>query len=429
MARKKEDIAANAPKWEDVPEIPKEEQPYPLPEGWKWVRLIGGFADCLDGYRKPVNSSEREKRKGYIPYYGATGQVGWIDDYLTDENLVLVGEDGAPFLDAQKNKAYIIDGKAWVNNHAHILRSFFGKIGNIYLMHYLNQFNYTNYVNGTTRLKLTQGSLRKFYIPTPPIEIMFNIVNIIEAMFSKLDEAAAKVQTVIDGHEARKQAVLHKAFSGKLTKKWREENGVSFESWEVKTLQEVCAIPITDGTHQTPTYSDKDNGIPFLSSKDVTKKYIDWDNVKYITKELHNILYRRIAPKKGDILLAKNGTTGVAAIVSEDKVFDIYVTLALLRPNINIINKFFLLHLINSNICKKQFNDKLIGIGLPNLHLRDIKNVYISVPGLYEQNEIAHIIDKLYDQENKIKNYAMKLIAKINLIKTSILNMAFNGKI
>lgn len=128
--------------------VPKEEQPYLLPEGWKWVRLLGGAAICMDNRRKPINSKERATREGNIPYYGATGQVGWIDDYLTDEELILLGEDGAPFLDLHKAKAYIISGKAWVNNHAHILKSFMGHIGNVYLTYYLNTFDYRKYVSG-----------------------------------------------------------------------------------------------------------------------------------------------------------------------------------------------------------------------------------------------------------------------------------------
>ena len=136
--------------------VPQEEQPYKIPDNWCWVYIINGFAECLDKYRKPINANERAKRIGNIPYYGATGQVGWIDDYLTDDNLVLIGEDGAPFLDLLKDKAYIINGKAWVNNHAHILKSFYSIYGNKYLCYYLNIFDYKNYINGTTRLKLTQ---------------------------------------------------------------------------------------------------------------------------------------------------------------------------------------------------------------------------------------------------------------------------------
>lgn len=109
--------------------VPEAEQPYKVPANWCWTYLKN-VSDCLDNFRKPINANERNARLGDVPYYGATGQVGWIDDYLTNEELVLLGEDGAPFLDLLKNKAYLINGKAWVNNHAHILRSKFGTMGN-----------------------------------------------------------------------------------------------------------------------------------------------------------------------------------------------------------------------------------------------------------------------------------------------------------
>ncbi|MCD0887199.1 restriction endonuclease subunit S, partial [Staphylococcus aureus] len=95
------------------------------------------------------------------PYYGATGETGKIDDYLLDETTILVGEDGAPFLDKYAIKAYKVSGKYWVNNHAHILRAL---IEEDFLLNYLNYFDYTGYVNGTTRLKLTQTSLQSIPI-------------------------------------------------------------------------------------------------------------------------------------------------------------------------------------------------------------------------------------------------------------------------
>ena len=96
--------------------VPNWDEPYKLPDNWCWVYLTKGFAHCLDNFRKPVNATERSTMQGDIPYYGATGQVGWINNFLTNEHLVLLGEDGAPFLDYTKDKAYIIDGKSWVNN-------------------------------------------------------------------------------------------------------------------------------------------------------------------------------------------------------------------------------------------------------------------------------------------------------------------------
>ena len=96
-----------------------------LPNGWE-VANLADVVDILDSKRVPVNAKDRANRSGPIPYYGATGQVGWIDDFLFDEELVLLGEYGAPFLDVTKPKAYIVRGKSWVNNHAHVLRALGG---------------------------------------------------------------------------------------------------------------------------------------------------------------------------------------------------------------------------------------------------------------------------------------------------------------
>ena len=108
-----------------------------LPEGW----VVAKLSECvhiLDHLRVPVNLEERKRRQGSIPYYGATGQIGWIDDYLFDEELLLLGEDGAPFLDKTKPITYIITGKSWVNNHAHVLRAIHGLTTNQFLKFYLD---------------------------------------------------------------------------------------------------------------------------------------------------------------------------------------------------------------------------------------------------------------------------------------------------
>lgn len=159
---------------------------------------------------------------------------------------------------------------------------------------------------------------------------------------------------------------------------------------EYKRLEEVCTL-ITDGTHQTPTYTD--TGYIFLSSKNVTSGKIDWKNVKYVSKELHEELSKRVIPKKNDILLAKNGTTGVAAIVDKDISFDIYVSLALLRPK-EEINPKYLLRVINSQYTKRQFDKRLKGIGVKNLHLKEIKDITIPIPSIEIQKRIVEVLDK-----------------------------------
>lgn len=200
-------------------------------------------------------------------------------------------------------------------------------------------------------------------------------------------------------------------------------------NWCWVFLQNLCLIPITDGTHKTPTYCDKENGVPFISAKDVTSQFINWENVKYITKELHEELYHRIAPQPNDILLAKNGTTGVAALVENEKVFDIYVTLAVLRVNCALVTPQYLFRLVNSPVCQNQFDEHLTGIGVPNLHLRDIKVTKIPLAPLLEQQRIVDCIESLFAKLDEAKEKAQAVVDSFELRKSAILHKAFTGKL
>ena len=191
------------------------------PDGWVWTTLAN-CVEILDSQRIPINAKERRKRisgkpeSELYPYYGATGQVGWIDDYLFDEELVLLGEDGAPFFDFSKDTAYLIKGKSWVNNHAHVLRAKTEITSNQLLCHYLNTFDYHGYLTGTTRLKLNQSTMRKIPVPLPPLLEQQRINAEIERCFSIADEAAATIDAELKRAERLRQSILKHAFSGKL---------------------------------------------------------------------------------------------------------------------------------------------------------------------------------------------------------------------
>lgn len=161
-----------------------------MPLGWSVFKLED-VTEIMDSQRKPINSKEREERiygkdvSSLFPYYGATGQVGWIDDFLTDGEFLLLGEDGAPFLDKTATKAYPISGKGWVNNHAHILSP---RCDFEYLKHYLNHIDYSPYVKGSTRLKLTQSDMCSIPVLLPPLKEQKRIVAKIEQLFAMLDK-------------------------------------------------------------------------------------------------------------------------------------------------------------------------------------------------------------------------------------------------
>lgn len=207
-----------------------------LPEGWKKTTL-GEICEIFDNKRIPLNSEQRNQRISnkssdeLFPYYGATGEVGKIDDFIFDGEFVLLGEDAAPFFEPTKNVAYIAKGKFWVNNHAHILSSLI--LENSYICHYLNQFNFSGYVSGTTRLKLSQGAMKKipFVYPTNK-ETQQSIVNKIENLFTEIDAGIGCLKNAQQQLVQYRQALLKNAFNGELTKAWREQNAEILPSAE-----------------------------------------------------------------------------------------------------------------------------------------------------------------------------------------------------
>lgn len=157
------------------------------------MRPLGELVDILDSHRVPVSAKERSHRRGDVPYYGASGPVGTIDEQIFNEPLLLLGEDGVQFFDPGKSKSYLIDGPAWVNNHAHVLRAR-PMVERKFLNYYLNHCDYRGFANGTTRLKLTQGAMRQIPVPVPHLHEQRRIVDLLE---DHLSRAAAADQSLV----------------------------------------------------------------------------------------------------------------------------------------------------------------------------------------------------------------------------------------
>lgn len=197
------------------------------------------------------------------------------------------------------------------------------------------------------------------------------------------------------------------------------------EGWELKKLGEVCE-KITDGTHQTPKYFE--SGFTFLSSKNVKNRTIDWEDVKYIDEAQHQNLQKRVSPRLGDVLLAKNGTVGVAAIVDREVVFDLYVSLALLRPLYDKVISKFLWYFINSENARSQFFKRVKGIGVPNLHLKEIREVVMSLPPLSEQSQIITFLDRAFAEIDRAKANLEQNIINAEELFQSKLNELFSQR-
>ncbi len=257
--------------------------------------------------------------------------------------------------------------------------------------------------------------LKDLNVPTPPISEQKRIVTILDQAFADIEQARAKTEQNLKNARELFESYLQQVFSQ------------SGEGWIKAKLSDVCEGKITDGTHQTPKYFDE--GYIFLSSRNVTSGEIDWNNIKYIDEVQHVAMQKRLSPRVNDILLAKNGTTGVAAIVDKDVLFDIYVSLALLRPSNKIVPRY-LLHFVNSSVAKNQFNKRLKGVGVPNLHLEEIRDVVISYPtSIKKQQQLVKQIDLLLEQRNVLVGIYTQKLAAIDELKNSILQKAFTGQL
>ena len=224
--------------------------------------------------------------------------------------------------------------------------------------------------------------LKKIQIEYPDSNKQAKIVKILDEASYIISKKKAEIQALDNLIKAR--------FVEMFGTLHDNENG-----FEVVTIEDVCSL-IKDGTHQTPQYTEnKEDGFKFLSSKDVMSQKIDWTDIKYIPAELHEKLYATIKPQRNDILMSKNGVNyGVAAVNDTDEIFDIYVSLALLRPK-EEIDPVFLRCVINNPETKRQFDSSIKGIGVPNLHLGEIKKTKIFLPPIELQKEFVSFAEQV----------------------------------
>ena len=332
---------------------------------WEWVALEDAVEIC-DYLRKPVNSKERAQRVAnkredeLYPYYGATGQVGYIDSYLSDGEYVLLGEDGAPFLDPFAKKAYLIKGKGWVNNHAHVLKS---KLNNKFLCYYLNQVDYNGLVTGTTRYKLTQAAMKRILVPTPDLVEQERIVSKIEELFSRLDASVAELKTAKEKLKVYRQAVLKEVFTGLSNK---------------RPIREMTSI-VTSGSRGWAKYYSN-SGAKFIRIGNLTRDSIkiDLSEPQYVSPPV-NAEGARTKLQPNDVLVSITADLGSIGLVTE-VVGGAYINqhIALVRFK-NSEQSEFMAWYLRSDWGQKDLLKNKRGAGKLGLGLNDIRDAKVPV--------------------------------------------------
>lgn len=327
--------------------------------------------------------------KGVYPFFTSSPiQNKYYDEYIYDDECIIIGTGGHATIHYYKGKFSTSTDNFVVKFNGYNMR---------FIYHYL-QANINileSKFKGAGLKHISKDGLESILLPDIEMEEQARICNIMDKVYSEI---------TIKKNEIRKLDLLTKSQFVEMFGNINDNKN----DYEIKELSEVFEF-IKDGTHSTPTYTDdKINGIKFLSAKDVTKGTINWKNIKYIPLELHEQLVKRVKPQKDDILLAKNGTTGVCAKVDTDDVFDIYVSLALLRPKEGVSTDY-LVHAINNDVTKEQFDRSLKGVGVPNLHLGEIKKVKIIVPPIELQNKFVDIVEEIDKQKFEFEKSIKKL--------------------
>lgn len=398
--------------------VPAEEQPYEVPENWVWVRL-GAIAEIVTG--GTPSKKHPEYYGGNFPFYKPSdldqGRLTYdASEYLSEEgknfSRIIPKNSTAVCCIGSIGKCGYLMCEGTTNQQ---INSAIPKINSLCLYYYLCTENFVqdllSMASATTIAIVNKSKMESCAFPLPPLSEQQRIVERIEELLAKLDEAKERLQEVADSFAVRKAAILHNAFTGELTKQWRRENGVRDESWEEKKLSEI-------------TENQDSKRIPLSKSqRDNMNRIYDYYGASGIIDKVDDYIFEG---KK--LLIGEDGANLVTrskdiAFIADGKywvnnhahILDVKDTV-LLMYLCNYINNMDLIPYVT-------------GSAQPKLTQAKMNNIKIFLPTLPEQHEIVRLIDDLLARERAAQQAAEQALASIDLMKKSILARAFRGEL
>ncbi|MBQ7674020.1 MAG: restriction endonuclease subunit S [Alphaproteobacteria bacterium] len=389
--------------------------PYQIPENWCWTSLgrlcelgKGAFLDNMN-----------------LPYWDAKSLRGMKEPDIIDSGIVVNAGEKVILVDGENSgEVFSIFEQGYMGSTFRTLH--FSKVVNEKYATFIIDFHRDQLRKskiGSAIPHLNKELFFQLSFPLPPLAEQQRIVDRIESLFAKLNEAKEKVQAVIDGYEDRKAAILHKAFTGELTSEWRKNQCISFNSWGSTVLNEV--LDVRDGTHDSPKYYDV--GFPLVTSKNLKNGIITDKNLRFISKEDYDKINERSKVDRGDILLAMIGTIGNPVVIEENPAFAIK-NVALLK-NISKVNPYFVKYYLENKKVITKMEREAKGSTQKFITLGYIRNFPLIMPTTAEQEEIVRIVDNLLEKEQCVKEVAEQTIEQIDSMKKSILVRAFRGEL
>lgn len=412
--------------------VPAEEQPYEVPENWVWVRL-GDVNKYISKSVNPISEPDKifelysvPSMVDNYPEIIAGSDIGSSKQSVCKKDVLLCKIN--PRINRVWKVSQFTDNELIASSEWIVIRN--NHIDANYLMYcfqskYFREFMLSNVSGvGGSLMRAQPKYVQTYPIPLPPLSEQQRIVERIEELFAKLDEAKERLQEVADSFAVRKAAILHKAFMGELTKQWRRENGVSDESWEDVSLDSVCKS-IYDGDHMPPPKSE--TGIPFLVISNVNTGFISFEKCRFVPEEYYDGLSETRTPEIGDILYTIVGSYGIPVMVDTDKKFCFQRHMALLKPK-DIYNRFLWRQLQTQSFFE-QATSIATGTAQLTVPIKGLRKLIVKCPTLPEQHEIVRLIDDLLARERAAQQAAEQALASIELMKKSILARAFRGEL
>ena len=343
---------------------------------WKTIRL----EDCvffLDEQRKPVKSSERHAKKGIYPYYGASGIIDYVDEYLFDDDLILLSEDGANIIDRNYRISFISKGKVWVNNHAHVLKPKpYYSID--FISEFLESLNYSIYNTGTTMPKLNQEVCRGIKVKVPSLTEQSKIGKMLTLMNERIEaqiRIIEKLQSLMKG----------------ITNRIIEDLISNAESVPFSEIYQMAGEGGTPDTTKTQYYEE--GTIPFIKIDDLSSKYLT-KNKDFITEQGLQKSSAWIIPENS--LIYSNGATIGAASINTYKVATKQGILGIVPKS--MISVEYLFYLVTSTFFDSQVHRIITHGTMATAYLKDINNIKVPLPCMNEQRRIVTGLASLSDK-------------------------------
>lgn len=403
--------------------VPKEEQPYKIPSNWCWT-YIHNIAIVVTG--KTPSKKNKEYYGGKFPFFkpadlDAGRNMQYATEYLSEKGKsisVIIPEKSTGICcigTIGKCGYFLVEGTT--NQQINTVIS---KINPLYSYYFFNTNSFVRELiskaSATTIAIVNKSKLESCLFPVAPLNEQQRIVNRIESLFAKLDRAKELIENTLAQFEENKMAILHKAFTGQLTVKWRKENNIDLSSWKKCELKEVFKVVKDKYNPQTENQIVNYIGLENIeTSKGIISKSNSSEVKSIKTKfKKDDVLYGKLRP-----YLNKHDVVNFDGICSTD----------ILVFRFNDINTAkYINYYFNLPMFIQYAVENSSGINLPRVSEKTISKYKISLPTIEEQQEIVNILDNLLAKYNKIKNLEQQL-EKIELLKKAILAKVFRGEL